>query len=391
METESDSFVPLMKRSKGFEGLFETVIARELCSLCGGCQLVCERVRFGSAAPEPETGAFSRTWKLSDATRAGMTPELVKECNMKLEAIRCGEDGSCYDNCPMTVESLEALEEKIFGSPTSDKEFGQFLEIVGARSLKEEVRTVAQDGGTVTSLLLAALSKNLIEGAVVTGKSSDWAPGAHLATTPEEIIDGAGTKYSRTPAAAKIAPSLRTKKNLAFVGTSCQTTAASNYRHQFLGNISQVNLFIIGLFCFENFPHDRLIHVLEKKFGISINKVVKTDITKGKFRVELKDGKILEENVSTFNSIVPLSCQVCTNFTARLADISVGAIGTPLGWNTVIIRTPKGKELIDSAIEEGFIETTSEVDLEAIKKNIRLKEKKRAAHEEKIPSIAASQ
>ncbi|MFX0090135.1 MAG: Coenzyme F420 hydrogenase/dehydrogenase, beta subunit C-terminal domain [Candidatus Hodarchaeota archaeon] len=358
---KSDAFVPLMSKSKGFEALQESVIARDLCSLCGGCMIICERVGLGATSPE-----------------------LIKECNMKLEAIRCGEDGSCYDNCPKTIESLSALEEEIFGSPAPNNQFGHFQEIVGARSLNEDVRAVAQDGGTVTSLLLAALSKKLIEGAVLTGRSTDWSPDAGIATAPEEIIEGAGTKYSRTPAAGKIGSGLKTAKSLAFVGTGCQTTAASKFRHQFLSKISQVNLFIIGLFCFENFPHDQLTRMVQSAFGVSWDHVAKTDITRGKFRVELDDGQILEKPVSTFDSIVPKSCQVCIDFTSRMADISVGAIGTPHGWNTVIVRTPRGKELLDAAVAEGILETTSDVNLNAIKRNVSLKEKKRASYEAKI-------
>ena len=49
-------------------------------------------------------------------------------------------------------------------------------------------------------------------------------------------------------------------------------------------------------------------------------------------------------------------CSVCTDFTAELADISVGSVGSAEGWSTVITRTERGDELVRGASERGYIE-----------------------------------
>jgi coenzyme F420 hydrogenase subunit beta len=51
-----------------------------------------------------------------------------------------------------------------------------------------------------------------------------------------------------------------------------------------------------------------------------------------------------------------LSCHCCHDLTSEMADISVGSIGSPDGWNTVLIRTLVGKELFDGAVQAGLIE-----------------------------------
>jgi len=68
---------------------------------------------------------------------------------------------------------------------------------------------------------------------------------------------------------------------------------------------------------------------------------------------------------------VRASCLFCTDFTARLADISVGSVGSPDGFSTMITRSKKGEELF--GLLKG-LETTS-VDREEIAKLVRLKKK----------------
>ena len=43
--------------------------------------------------------------------------------------------------------------------------------------------------------------------------------------------------------------------------------------------------------------------------------------------------------------------------TAETADISVGNAEAQEGWNTVLIRTDRGNELVKRALEKGWIET----------------------------------
>jgi len=42
---------------------------------------------------------------------------------------------------------------------------------------------------------------------------------------------------------------------------------------------------------------------------------------------------------------VRTGCHFCTDFTSELADISVGMVGSPDGYSTVIVRSQKGEGL----------------------------------------------
>jgi coenzyme F420-reducing hydrogenase beta subunit len=50
------------------------------------------------------------------------------------------------------------------------------------------------------------------------------------------------------------------------------------------------------------------------------------------------------------------TCDICDDMTAKLADISVGSTEWKEDWNTLIVRTKKGKKLIDAAQAAGIIE-----------------------------------
>lgn len=365
---ETETFAPLLKPSKGFEELKKDVIDTGMCSGCGACAAFCERIEMQN----------------------GM-PTLVKDCNLKIGAIMCSTEGNCYDNCPHVSFNWKALEEKAFGGVGEDPVLGHYIKILGVRSKKKEVLEKAQDGGAVTSLLLCALENGLLDGAVIAAKSGDWKTSPEIVTTKEELLGGAGTKYARTPTPTKFGRSLRGARRLAMVGTGCQTTGARRFQSTVLKYALEktqtsdrpLNLLLIGLFCFENFPYEGLKKVVEAEFKVPFTDVAKTDITKGKFIITKKDGSTDKRPVKLFNDFVTEACRLCTNFTSRLADISVGSVGTAPGWSTVIVRSQKGMELVKAAEEMGYIETTENADPAEVKKTDSFKDEKRKETREK--------
>ena len=55
--------------------------------------------------------------------------------------------------------------------------------------------------------------------------------------------------------------------------------------------------------------------------------------------------------------LIPAACTLCPDMTAEWADLSVGALEGRPGWNTLIVRSPVGGELVERAIGEGYLET----------------------------------
>jgi len=351
-----ETFVPLMKKSNGFAELKKDVIDQDLCSVCGTCAAFCERVE----------------WKNNSLETTG-------ECNMDIGAVKCNIDGICYDHCPHISYSIPELEKTVFGKEREDQKIGYYTKIVAARSKDKKIQQKGQDGGVVTSLLLCALENEIIDGASIATRQDDWTTDATIAKTKDELIAGAGTKYTRAPSIVNFGKSLRTVRKIGVVGTGCQMTGARKLETTLLKDLPGVELLNIGLFCFENFPYDGLKETIEAEFNTKMDDITKTDITRGKFIVQTKDNKTIDKHVKVFDKHVPEACFMCTNFTSFFSDISVGSVGSDDGWSTVIIRTPKGEELLNKATKGGYIETTDKIDLEQVKKNTIIKEKKQEA------------
>jgi len=116
--------------------------------------------------------------------------------------------------------------------------------------------------------------------------------------------------------------------------------------------------FLIGLFCMESMHYERFIRFLEAK-GIDIRRIKKFEVAKGRFTVLGEDGSVLlRVPVKELEQRIMNCKRKCDDFTAEMADISVGAVGAPKGWSTVIVRTGIGEEVFRGAIEEGYLEAS---------------------------------
>ncbi len=67
---------------------------------------------------------------------------------------------------------------------------------------------------------------------------------------------------------------------------------------------------------------------------------------------------------------VEKGCVYCDDFTAKLADISVGSVGSEDGYSTVIVRSEKGKKLLENLdLTRGSVNTEEVAKLAILKKN----------------------
>lgn len=139
----------------------------------------------------------------------------------------------------------------------------------------------------------------------------------------------------------------------AFVGVPCQIQALRKTNElvgQFKDTLS------IGLFCRENWSYSCIRALVEDDYGVKLDSIDKFDIKKGKLKL-FQNGEVTDIPLAETHPYVRVNCQICLDFSAELADISVGAVGTPKGWSTVIVRTKKGADIMDGAAEKGYIET----------------------------------
>jgi coenzyme F420 hydrogenase subunit beta len=70
-------------------------------------------------------------------------------------------------------------------------------------------------------------------------------------------------------------------------------------------------------------------------------------------------------------------CGKCQDFTAELADISVGSMASPGGWCTVLVRSEKGETLFKDAVEKGVVEAREIKDAGTLEILVKMLERKR--------------
>jgi len=317
-------------QKQGFEEtLLENVVLKEICAGCAACVLVCP---YGCLEYFEEK------------------PNLIKKCET------CG---ICPRVCPRFEFSQTALEKMVFERERrSDEEFGIHRRMAIARATQENVRQSCQDGGVVSALLIHALNNGIIDSAIVsaTSQTKPLFPIPKLVSTPQEVLECAGTRYTYSPNLLALGEAIRQKrKSLAFVSTPCQIQATRKIEAFPLKKYSNLVKFTIGLMCTESFTYVGLMQKhIQETLGVNLNDVVKINI-KGKVLVTTKTGEIKAVPLQEAKQYTRKGCLPCTDFSAELADISAGGLGLS-GWTFIVIRTDKGEEVFDSAEKAGAVQ-----------------------------------
>jgi len=167
-----------------------------------------------------------------------------------------------------------------------------------------------------------------------------------------------------------------TKDKVALVGTPCHMTAAAKI-DTFSDYLGESPLDIkIGLFCMENFSYSYMKQLLEEN-GYDMKDVIECRVEKGYFWFYLTEGRLFKILLKEAKSCMRKNCQICMDYTSEDSDISVGSVGSPEGWSTIIVRTEKGLKLLEDAEEDNYI-TTKQIEDSGLKilKNLARKKKK---------------
>lgn len=220
---------------------------------------------------------------------------------------------------------------------------GVYCELFSAKSNID-----GQDGGIVTTLLLSGLTKGVFDAAVVVQRKKGYTAKATIAENANEAMAARGTTYLKV----RLMPTLKElmgqgKKKIAIVCTPCEVGAARRLQQSLRSDAPDVDITIIGLFCLEAFSRKKLKTELKKLTGTDVDSAEKTQIHNGTFTVQL-EGKEYSCKVKDLAKAVEKNCHYCSDFSAMLADISVGSVGSQRGFSTVIVRSDRGQQLMDS-------------------------------------------
>jgi len=304
------------------------------CIRCGACMRIC----VNKLSPILIKQAFDKR----------NTKEL-----MNLDADYCAGCGNCNFICPARIDLRSTMltyplrEEEVkvierqFLKGTADENIGVYSDMFSAKS-----SISGQDGGVASALLASGMERGLFDSAIVVKRIRGYWAEAFVAENVDDILQAKGTKYIRVHMMSKLLDLIaKGKRKIALVGTACQVRAARRVQQSLLGGYPDLELTIIGLFCFEEFNYYKLKEETKRLLGVDLDRAEKTQIRKGKYIVRV-DGKENSVSVKELNNAVENACLSCPDFAANYSDISVGSVGSDDGYSTVIVRSDVGEKLL---------------------------------------------
>lgn len=307
----------------------------------------------------------------------------------------CSGCGICYDTCPGHSVDFKGLNRDIFGKEAEDIILGSYLGCYIGHATESKVRYKASSGGVVTGLLVYALEKGIIDGALVTRMNKDrpWEPEPFIAKTRDEIIEASKSKYCPVPANVMINELLSAQEDekFAVVGLPCHIQGVRKAEQVYKKLRARV-IFHIGLFCSHN---DTFWHTdyLLKSIDVSKSDLksirYRGDGWPGNMSVQLKNGKdsSIPYKKAMFTHVLWFyamnRCLYCCDLTAELADISVGdpwipesMAGEEIGKSIFIVRTEYAHSLVLRAVHDKRLNVTY-IPAQKVKESVSMGETKK--------------
>lgn len=311
----------------GSNELVHDVIQRDLCIGCGMCVDICPYFR----------------------NHKGRTAMLFP-CTL--------EQGRCNAHCPKTEVDLDGLSHFYWNESYDGAPMGHYSRILAAKA-GDKVRGDFQGGGAVSALVTYALNHKMAEGAVLTG-ADGIAPVPRWVTDPDQVVAQAGSKFIAAPTLSAMNQAVRQgARSLAVVGTPCQMTALAQMRMNPLNRDDFVDpvALTIGLFCNWALNHRTLTAYLSKRMDIS--DIASMDIPPPPAEELVVKTAIGEERfpLKEIRKLIPHTCFICPDMTAEWSDVSMGMYEGRPGWNTLLVRTKAGAEIVDRAVNDGWLKT----------------------------------
>ena len=274
------------------------------------------------------------------------------------------EDGKCYAFCPRTETDLAALRKLLFKQGDLTPEIGAVKGYYFSQSVDPRLREVAQHGATVTALMELALTEGLIDSAIVSSRDRQFLQNSAVVKDIVEIRNNAKSKFTVSPTAAAFNQLLmQDSGNVGVVATPCQALALAKMKLYRTSNKTQINQpkLVIGLYCGWTLSMEKYIKLLLEN-NIALESVTGMDIPAGGNVLELyTDDGAKSIPFDAVQSCIREACRYCMDSTAEgrcfgwLARFS-GNWSDVRKWNQLIVRTEKGRELVELAVKKGVLE-----------------------------------
>ena len=274
----------------------------------------------------------------------------------------CSDCGLCdtyyvhyvKEACAFLNQQIEELEEQShLRSRNLDNPdelyFGVQQEMMAAR--KKEPIPGAQWTGIVSTIAIEMLERGIVEGVVCVQNTKEdrFQPMPVIARTAEEILAARVNKPTLSPNLSVLEQVEKSgMKRLLVIGVGCQIQALRAVEKQ----LGLEKLYVLGTPCVDNVTRAGLQKFLETT-SKSPDTVVHYEFMQD-FRVHFKHEDGSTETVPFFGlktnklkDVFAPSCMSCFDYVNSLADIVVGYMGAPFGWQWIVVRNDRGKEMLE--------------------------------------------
>jgi len=324
-----------MRKKPGSQSkLKKSVLEQSLCTGCGACVSLCPYQVIHD----------DRTVQLFD-------------CDLP--------DGKCYAFCPRTPSDYGHMRGSLFDVDEMTPEIGVVKGYYLSRAADPQLRAKAQHGGTVTALLELAMDEGLISSAIVSSRNKELEQEGRVIEDKSQLRDYAKSKFTVSPTVAAFNRLTGdSDQKIGVVATPCQALALAKMKTAKINDdrkIDQLNL-VIGLFCGWTLSVENFNRLLCQN-QISPDALIGMDIPAGKNILEIyTNTSVTSVPMADVDACVRTACRYCIDSTAEFADLSIGAarVGADCdemrGWNQIIVRSRRGKQLLELALAKGVLE-----------------------------------
>lgn len=274
----------------------------------------------------------------------------------------CSECGLCdtyyihyvKEACAFINQQIAELETEAHGrsrdlTQENDLYFGVHQSMMAAQ--KKQPIEGAQWTGIVSTIACEMLTTGMVEGVVCVQNTKEdrFTPMPIIARTPEEVLAARVNKPTLSPNLS-VLEQIETSgmKRLLVIGVGCQIQALRAVEKQ----LGLEKLYVLGTPCVDNVTREGLQKFLETT-SRSPDTVVHYEFMQD-FRVHFKHSDGSLETVPFFGlktnklkDVFAPSCMTCFDYVNSLADLVVGYMGAPFGWQWIVVRNDTGQEMLD--------------------------------------------
>ncbi len=323
------------------------VAAWRMCLGCGACAAVCPH------------GAIALVDVLNEGIRPAVDPSRCRRC------------GACLDVCPGYRMSHAPERWPSTLLPQLQRSWGPVLDIWVAYAADHALRFTGASGGATSALAAYCLEQGDMTGVVHTGPATDrpWKNATVISRTRRELLVRAASRYAPASPCDALQWAAARRERMVFIGKPCDVAAV---RRAAALNTAVQETFgcLISLFCAGTPGTAGTIELLDS-IGVLTDHIEELRFRgrgwPGMMAVRLKTAAKLEDKMSYADSwsflqkYRPYRCHLCPDGTGEFADIACGdpwhqaAAPNEAGLSLVIVRTERGRRIVNNAIAQGFL------------------------------------